>query len=311
MHNVLLGVFKTMMKIWIEGRDHAYKFSTEQKAEVNRRLKWIKPQLCSDFQRKPRTIEEFSRFKATEFRQLLLYTGPLIFKNVMDEPFYGHFLKLSVAIRILCHPVLYIANNDVASNLLEAFAIEFIQLYGVSYFVHNFHVITHLAKDALDHGPLDDFSAFPFESYLQQMLKSIKDAPNPLLQFKNRLGEQMKYSSTKTATVSKKRAKHSVVTERHVTITDFGNDCYVHFERKVLMVKEIRQNTNELVCAEVKDLIHFFTEPLQSKGIGMYCSDKRVISEDRYIVPANMALKIQALELDSLFTYTLILHSDF
>ncbi|KAL0147026.1 hypothetical protein M9458_057550, partial [Cirrhinus mrigala] len=37
------------------------------------------------------------RWKATEFRQFLLYTGPVVLCSVLRESSYHHFLTLTVA----------------------------------------------------------------------------------------------------------------------------------------------------------------------------------------------------------------------
>lgn len=54
-----------------------------------------------EFARRPRDLDDTPRFKATEFRQIVLYTGIILFKEFLDKDAYEHFLKLSVAYRIL------------------------------------------------------------------------------------------------------------------------------------------------------------------------------------------------------------------
>ena len=41
-----------------------------------------------DFARQPRTIKELPRWKSAEFRQVLLYTGVVIFKKYLSSDFY-------------------------------------------------------------------------------------------------------------------------------------------------------------------------------------------------------------------------------
>lgn len=45
--------------------------------------------------------EEYTRFKATELRQLALYTGMVLFRKFLDGDAYGNFLKFSMAYRML------------------------------------------------------------------------------------------------------------------------------------------------------------------------------------------------------------------
>ena len=61
-------------------------------------MKFVIP---SDFSRKPRSVVEIDRWKATEFRQFLLYTGPLILKRILSSAMYSHFLTLRMGVAIL------------------------------------------------------------------------------------------------------------------------------------------------------------------------------------------------------------------
>lgn len=55
-----------------------------------------------EFSRKPRSLEDIKHWKPTEFRQILLYTGKLLKKNVLSREKCTHFLSLHVVIRMLC-----------------------------------------------------------------------------------------------------------------------------------------------------------------------------------------------------------------
>ncbi|XP_058448932.1 uncharacterized protein LOC131428888 [Malaya genurostris] len=184
MHNVLLGVFRTILKHWL----NSFAITCHLNGVVTGGRK---KQICCDFERTPRPLTDLKWFKATELRLMLLYFGPFIFVDMLDKRYYKHFIKLHSAIRILCHPTLHCTMNNIAKNILEAFARDFMSLYGEQFFVYNFHLLTHLADDCMLHGKLDDFSAFPFENYLQTMLHYIEKAPYPLQQFRNRFSEHI------------------------------------------------------------------------------------------------------------------------
>lgn len=49
----------------------------------------------SEFARKSRSLDEAPRFKATEVRQFLLYTGVVLIKEFLTPDAICHFLKLS------------------------------------------------------------------------------------------------------------------------------------------------------------------------------------------------------------------------
>lgn len=54
--------------------------------------------ITSYFFIKSRKIHKISRWKITEFRLFLLYTGPIILKNNINNECYNNFLVLNMAI---------------------------------------------------------------------------------------------------------------------------------------------------------------------------------------------------------------------
>lgn len=69
--------------------------------EISDRLISMRDFVCSDFCRRPRSLSDLDQYKATEFRQMLLYTGIVAFRGIVSEEVHNHFLLLSVAIRCL------------------------------------------------------------------------------------------------------------------------------------------------------------------------------------------------------------------
>lgn len=189
MHLLCLGIMKRLLHIWAGGRYGRGKLSTEQQCELSSRLKSFRSHLPSMFQRKPRGIEELDRWKATEYRTFLLYAGPVALKKLLPDKLYEHFLVLHVATRLLAMPSTYRTQNQYADNLLKYFVQEVAELYGMTHLVYNFHSLTHLAGDCKQHGPLDSFSAFPFESYLGQLKKMLRTTNNPLSQLSRRISK--------------------------------------------------------------------------------------------------------------------------
>lgn len=143
-----------------------------------------------DFVRLPRSLEDIEYYKATELRQFLLYSGPVVLKKITNKNIYTHFITLSCAIRILCSPALHRVYNNYALKLLKYFVQKFAILYEKEYISHNIHGLIHLPTDCLQHGPLDTYSCFKYENYLFEIKKTIQAARNPLQQICNRLKEQ-------------------------------------------------------------------------------------------------------------------------
>lgn len=107
------------------------------------------------------------RWKAIELRQFMLYTGPVVLKNVLPDSLYQNFLLFSVAMTILLDPQLCEQFCSYAKQLLVVFVENLKALYGKEMIVYNVHGLIHLADDAHKFGPLDNVSSFPFENTLK------------------------------------------------------------------------------------------------------------------------------------------------
>lgn len=63
-------------------------------------------------------------------------------------------------------------------------------IYGKKYVSHNVHNLLHLSKDVKKIGPLDNFSAFKYENYMQKLKSKLKSGARPLQQLINRITEE-------------------------------------------------------------------------------------------------------------------------
>ena len=113
MHQLCLGVMKKLILSWIRGsRD--VKLSADQVGVISSRLVALKSFVPSTFARKPRGFAEIDRWKATEYRQFLLYTGKVVLFDILSPALYEHFLTLSVASCIMVCPTLSLVQNSYA-----------------------------------------------------------------------------------------------------------------------------------------------------------------------------------------------------
>ena len=94
MHMVCLGVTRRLLTFLKTGPKQC-KLSMRHLDQISEALQSFK--MPSDFARQPRSLSELDRWKATEFRQFLLYTGPVALRGILDVERYYHFLCLSVA----------------------------------------------------------------------------------------------------------------------------------------------------------------------------------------------------------------------
>lgn len=124
MHLVCLGVMKKLLQFWIRGKMHV-RIKSHLLQSVSNKYVNMRKFIPKEFARYPRSLFEIDRWKATEFRLFLLYTGPVLLKNVLPLRIYAHFLCLSVSIRILCHTRLCIDQRKYAHELLIYFVKNF------------------------------------------------------------------------------------------------------------------------------------------------------------------------------------------
>lgn len=111
-------------------------------------------------------------------------------KDVLTTEKYHHFLLLHTSIYILASD--FTKNReliDMASSLANEFVEKIPQLYYKEFVVFNVHSLTHLADDVQLHGALDNFSAFPFENFMQIIKRMLRSKNAPLAQVVRRLSE--------------------------------------------------------------------------------------------------------------------------
>ncbi|KAL2102313.1 hypothetical protein ACEWY4_001481 [Coilia grayii] len=188
MHLVCLGVMRRLVYLWLKG-PLACRLSSRQVYSLSDDLESARTFTPMEFNRRPRALKEVDRWKASEFRQLLLYTGPVLFKAVLNSAVYQHFLLLFVAIFILSNDKLVAAHLDYANSALNVFVRHFRVMYGDMYVSYNVHNLVHLANDVKLHGNLNTFSAFKFENFLKTLKKMVRKPQAPCSQVVKRILE--------------------------------------------------------------------------------------------------------------------------
>lgn len=282
MHTVCLGIMKRLLLFWVKGSKNI-RLHVQQQERINNALLAVRFSIPLEFARLPRSLKEVDKWKATEFRLFLLYIGPVILKSAMSNEYYTHFLTLSVAIRILCHPELCIKINDYAHNLLVYFVDNFKNLYGPEYMSYNVHNLLHLANDVKTFGSLDKFSCFQFENYLRSIRKRIKNSGKPLEQLINRINEETKFPVKKKSVklyprvCYSKSGKIKLVQFKEFTITNKSpNNCCLLKDNSFLIVKEIIFSNKILhvVGHQFSKIEPLFVQPCNSLNLQISVVDK-------------------------------------
>jgi len=194
MHLICLGVTKRLITHkkygWVLGKQ-PYKLSYRQVESISSKIKNLNKYIPIEFPRKGRSLEECPRFKATEFKLMLLYTGLVIFKQILSKNNFYHFLTLHVATIIMCSNEFCKRKDMVnyAKNLMKCFVETSIDIYDQDFASYNVHNLLHIHEDVIRFGNLNEFSAFPFENYMIQFKKMIRKKEKPLEQIIRRVSE--------------------------------------------------------------------------------------------------------------------------
>ncbi|KAB0790222.1 hypothetical protein PPYR_15445, partial [Photinus pyralis] len=174
MHSVCLGVMRKLLFLW---RDKGKPYGIKNIIDVNTLILELRPYWPAEFNRKPRSLSELEHWKATEYRQFLLYVGPIVLKKKLPHTILCNFLLLKFGISILLNENLNKSYNQYADKLLRLFVKHAIAIYSKEFCVYNVHSLIHLSKDAKIFNTLNTINCFAFETFLGS-LKNLLRKPN-------------------------------------------------------------------------------------------------------------------------------------
>lgn len=281
MHLVCLGVVKRLLQLWLRGNKDIRLLPADVHL-ASQHLIAIGHSIPSEFARKPRSINDVDNWKATEFRQFLLYTGMIIMKSKLSPTCYNHFLALCVAIRILADPQLCIIFNDYANSLLLWFVSNYGAIYGEKYLSHNVHNLLHLANDVHTFGCLDNFSCFKYENHMQIIKKKLHQSGKPLQELTNRIFEDLRQPNIQSPIVKYPTIVYtSNNTIKYVQYKNFKlatnevDKCALWNDKSVIFILDIFEE--DVIYFQVKRFLNpksLFTKPCASERLGIYVISK-------------------------------------
>ena len=168
MHAVCLGVVKRMCSYFfcnVKGLRLPCKLSLLQKQQLSDLISQISPCLPVEFHRKLRPVTDFENYKAVEFRLIVIYLAPILFKRFLPKPYYEHILLLHFSIYCFVSCTLSRELFHQAKCCLELFCERAEVLYRNRLQSYNTHILSHIPEFVKANGPLDSWSAFIFENY--------------------------------------------------------------------------------------------------------------------------------------------------
>jgi len=165
-------VFKRLLLHWLEAPQykHGSVLHSSDLLVIKDHLREVikRNKYCPEFSRKPRWLKDTKRFKATEFRQMLLYTGVVIFLNRLPEIHFKIFLLFVVSMRYLTNLDSYSEEArkrilEYVKSLLRLFVVRCEAVYGSDFITYNSHILIHLTSDCAHFGELTNFDCFAFD----------------------------------------------------------------------------------------------------------------------------------------------------
>ena len=257
MQLVCLGVMKRLLHLWTKG---ATRQGQAFILHVSDRLVALSAYMPREFLRKGRPLSELDRWKATEFRTFLVYTGQVVLKGLLPKVLYEHFRLLFVAIYCLSSSVFCLPYREFANQLLVAFVRQFSDLYGEDQYVYNIHGLVHLASDVSSFGDHESYSCFPFESYLGKLKKLVRKPNCPLQQVIRRISEK---TAMKTESEEKVPNEGTVRKRHHNGPRLHEYVDYCQFQEILLphYFLSVQQGNNCILCDDKVGLIRNILSP--------------------------------------------------
>lgn len=190
MHLVYLGNMKKIISAQVGGKFGFRRLNHRKVNIINARMLMLKEYCPSEFNRRPNEITMFHSFKATEFRQLLLYTAPMVFKSIVSDEYYQHLMILHCVIRLLISEETPREMYAFCQEALESYVTLCEILYGQQFLSYNVHGLLHVVADVERLGGLDTFSSFCYENNMPEYTKRIRKPHLSLAQYYKRIKEE-------------------------------------------------------------------------------------------------------------------------
>jgi Transposase family tnp2 len=173
MHCVYLGVTKMFLEIWTTTTRKAYSI---KKTTLDAICNLIKAPI--EISRTYRSLERsFSDWKASEFRNFLLFYSAPSLKNILPDQYYKHWLLLVNYMRILTQKNISNADLELCRKLAIRFTQQIPELYGSKFVRSNVHILQHIVHSTYLWGGPWSSSSFLYESlggFLGDLFKGSK-----------------------------------------------------------------------------------------------------------------------------------------
>ena len=299
MHLVCLGVMKRILMYLLKG-PNVCKLSHNLINQISDRLTVHKGLMPSDFNRQPRPLSELCHWKSTEYRQFVLYHGPLVLRGIVHTKCYDHFLLLHVAMSLLLKSQPTNDNINDARKYLQSFVKASKTFYGSTFNVYNIHSLPHIADDATRYGSLNNVSAFKYENFMQELKKNVRNGTNPVAQIVKRMSER---SSVCPNIDNDKKLKSK--------LKPFSKDSFFFdINGDLCIAQHVSDVSVDCKVIKKRNLAPFYLKPIDSRLLSIYYAKNffNLETERRLIPHSSVDKKAIRLPYKNDFVFFPLLH---
>lgn len=171
LHPLFKGVTNFHTELLLQGVPGVYQVGPNGRAIINRRLKNILTP--SHISRKPRSLELMHMWKASEWRNWLLYYAVPCLQGIIPDQYVRHLGLLSKAVFLLSRDVIREEDLLEAARCLELYVTQFQEFYGPENMRFNIHILGHIIQCIRLWGAFWCHSTFPYESWNHRLGKCV------------------------------------------------------------------------------------------------------------------------------------------
>lgn len=278
LHLLELGVMKRLLVGWRDGSlGYVGKLSALQIKQLSETV--VSCKLAKEIHRQMRGLDCLAFWKGTEWRSFLNYVGIVVLKDILSDKLYNHFLLLFIAVRI-CSSEHFKKWLPLAQMLFEKFIEEFKDIYGEEFVTSNIHNLEHVVNDVERFGSLSTISGYPFENYLFQLKRLVRQGQHCLQQVANRIMEKNRIHPSDTGTAKsvprliRRGEKVECVLRQGFEINNtFKDSWFLSKKLEIVQMVDASINSDNSILIHGKILFNptdFFKLPIRSSVLYVY-----------------------------------------
>lgn len=186
MHQILLGIMRGLLKSWFDIKNHKQLwYCGRKKDEVDSRLLNIKPP--SYIQRAPRGLATLPHWKASEYRNILLFYLVPCLKRILPDIYLQHASLLATGTYNFCKAEITPEDMETSEECFKTFERLMSVMYSDQHRTLNVHTLIHQADLVRHQGSFHDNSNFDFEDLMGEAKNSVHGAQSLQTQIANNM----------------------------------------------------------------------------------------------------------------------------